>query len=428
MKRFLLCLALLVLTLQPLTLQPLTAQAVDATRDAGWREDAAYLWKQIQAIHPDPFRVTSQAAFEQMASELDAQIPTLSDAQIVTRLFAMIAALRDGHSSIAFQQTDYPLRYYPLYFYPFSDGLYLIEAAPEYADWVGARLIRIGMTDTAQVTQQLEPLGPRDNDFSGLVTLPMRLSNADVLLGTGLIADVDHADYLLERADGEQITITPAPELFSDFSASIPVQWRLPQAEMPLSLSRVDEAFWWMTLDDGATVYAQYNQVVSRNAQSGKTIAAFSNELDDALATGSVKRLILDLRYNAGGDVNTARPLRNFLSNTDFFDVPGNLIVLTGRNTFSAGVVFSLWLEHDAAPVFMGEPTGGRPLMFENAREITLPYSHLHGQIATRARHDYPGNDPRPTIAPQVALPLSSADYFNDVDPVLAAALAYTES
>ena len=353
--------------------------------------------------------------------------PTLSDAQIVVGLFEIVAALRDGHSSIAFQQTDYPLRYYPLYFYPFSDGLYLIQAAPEYADWVGARLVKIGTTDAAQVTQQLEPLAPRDNDFSGLVTLPMRLSNADALLGTGILTDADTAAYVLERPDGEQVTLKPTPELFSDFSRSIPVQWRLPQAAMPLALSRVDEAFWWTALNDGQALYVQYNQVVSRNSQSGKTIAAFRDELDDALAGGTFRRVILDLRYNAGGDINTARPLRTFFSGNDWFQQPGNLIVLTGRNTFSAGVVFSLWLEHDAAPVFMGEPTGGRPLMFENAREITLPNSHLHGQIATHARRDFP-DDTRETITPQVGVPLSSVDYFNEVDPALAAALAYTGS
>ena len=65
--------------------------------------------------------------------------------------------------------------------------------------------------------------------------------------------------------------------------------------------------------------------------------------------------------------------------------------------------MFSLWLEHDVQPVFIGEPTGGKPLMFENAREITLPNSHLLGQIATRARHDVAANDPRQAVEPQVA-------------------------
>ncbi|MBI1256864.1 MAG: hypothetical protein GC204_05295 [Chloroflexi bacterium] len=423
MKRFLaLCFFFL------LPLQPLTAQAADSTRDADWREDAAFLWQQIQTIHPDPFRVTTQTAFEQMVSDLNAEIPTLSDAQIVVRLFEIIAALRDGHSWLGFQQTDYPMRYYPLYFYPFSDGLYLVQAAPDDADWVGARLIRIGTTDIMQVRQMLEPLAPRDNDFSGLVTLPMRLSNVDMLLGTGIITDADHAGYVLERTDGEQITLNPTPELFAQFSQPIPLQWRLPQAEKPLALSRVDEAFWWTYLDGDQVIYVQYNQVVSRSTSAPQTLSALRTELESALASGTIRRVILDLRYNAGGDINTARPLRSFFSGSDFFSVPGNLIVLTGRNTFSAGVVFSLWLEHEAAPIFMGESTGGRPPMFENAREITLPHSKLHGQIATQARHDYPGDDTRATIAPQVSVLLSSADYFNQLDPVLVAALAYTES
>ena len=426
MKRFLvfLCLSLVI---SMVVFQPVVARGRDLDRDARWHEDVGFLWQQIQAIHPDPFRVTSQQSFAQRVSDLDAQIPNLSDEQVVVRLFALVASLRDGHSSIWFTENTYPFHYYPLMFYPFSDGLYLILAAPEYADLVGAKLLKIGMTDIAQVIETLHPLEPRDNDSSGLVTLPMLLSMSDALLGTGLISTADQPAYLLELPDGTQTTLNPAPVGQADYHAAVPISWRLPISDSLLSLSKADQAFWWKSLDD-QTLYIQYNQVVSRDAQSGKTLAAFAHDLGDALTTTPVKRVILDLRYNGGGDINTARPLRSFFSGNDWFKTPGNLIVLTGRNTFSAATVFSLWLEHDMNPVFMGEPTGGRPLMFENAREITLPNSHLHGQIATRARHDFPGSDTRQTIEPQVPVMLSSADYFNDVDPVLAVALAYTAS
>jgi hypothetical protein len=427
MKRFSIFFGLC-LVMAMIVFQPGAIRGHDRNREDRWHEDVNYLWQQIQSIHPDPFRVTSEPVFAQMVSDLDANIPSLSDEQIVVGLFKIIAALRDGHSWIGFTQSGYSFRYYPLYFYPFSDGVYLIQAAPEYTDWVGARLVKIGTTDTAEVMEQLEALAPRDNDFSGLVTLPMRLSNADVLVGTGILADADQAAYRLERSDGEQITLKPEAELFSAFSESIPLQWRLPQAATPMSLSRVDEAFWWTTLNEGKALYVQYNQVIGRDSQSGKTISAFKDDLQAALTATPVERVILDLRYNAGGDINTARPLRNFFSGDDFFKSTGHLIVLTGRNTFSAGVLFSLWLEQDVHPIFAGEATGGRPLMFENAREITLPNSHLHGQIAARARHDNPAGDPRQSIEPQIAAALSSADYFNHADPVLTLALAYPAS
>ncbi|MEP7292065.1 MAG: hypothetical protein ABI835_09785, partial [Chloroflexota bacterium] len=340
----------------------------------------------------------------------------------------VIAALKDGHSSISFLQNQYPFQHYPLYFYPFSEGVYLIQAAPEYADLIGSRLVRVGETEINQVIERLMQLAPRDNDSSGLVTVPMMLSMADVLLGTGLIGDSDQPAYLLERPGGEQVTLNLAPVSFAAYSEDISTPWRLPNREMPLSLSRVDEAFWWTYLDDERVIYLQYNQVATRSVVSGLTISSLRRELESAMAAHSVERFILDLRYNGGGDVGTAGSLRSFFAGNDFFQEPGNLLVLTGRNTFSAAVVFSLWLEHDVDPVFMGEPTGGKPLMFENARTFHLPNSQLDTQIATRARHDVVASDSRQAVEPQRLISPPSVGFFAGTDPLLEAALAYPDA
>jgi C-terminal processing protease CtpA/Prc len=286
---------------------------------------------------------------------------------------------------------------------------------------VGARLVRIGNHDTSEVTEQLASLAPRDNESSGLVTIPMMLNLADVLIGVGLIDDATQPGYVLERADGERITLNPTPVAYAEYSAVVPVQWRLPQRESPLSLSRVDEAFWWTTLDDDQVIYVQYNQMTSRSADL--TISALRQALQTEMSGQPIRRLILDMRYNSGGDINTGAPFRSFFHDQPLFQQPGGLIVLIGRNTFSAGTVFSLWLEQDVNPVFIGEPTGGRPLMFENARQFTLPNSHLTFQISTRARHDVVASDTRQSIEPTAAIGLSSTDYFAGVDPVLDAAL-----
>ncbi len=419
MKRFLVVFLLLLVFVQPLT-----AAARQSDRDTRWREDVQYLWQNIQAIHPEPFRTTPQATFEQLVSDLDAQIPVLTDQQIVVHLFEIVAALEDGHTYFWFSENEYPFRYAPLMFYPFSDGIYLVQASANYADLVGARLVSIGGMDIDQVIERLLQLTPHDNHWSSLVTIPLLLSMTDILLGTGLIDQAEQSAYVLECADGQQIILNPTPVGLEAYRAAVPVPVRLPARSDLLSLSKIDLAYWWTTLDEDQTLYVQYNAVVSRDTESGESLAAFKQELDDALATLPVQRVIFDMRYNDGGDINTVTPLRRFFSDHDLFESSGSLIVLIGRNTFSAAVLFSIWLENSVQPVFMGEPTGGKPRMFENARQLMLPNSHLSLQIATRARRDTV-TDTRQTISPQVPIGLSSAEYFSDIDPVLAAARTY---
>lgn len=424
MKRLAVLFSLLALLLGA---SALVAQNAAPTSADAWRADLQFLWQNIRNVHPDPFRSTPQADFERMVSDLDTAIPELTDEQIVVRLFGIVAALKDGHSYFWFTGNDYPFRYYPLLFYPFSDGVYLIGAAPAQADLVGSKLVQIGDTSIDAVLERLLALAPHDNDSSRLVTIPMLLSMTDALLGTGITADADQPAYHLERPDGEPVTINPAPVDFAAYRAAIPVAWRLPARAEPLALSRLDESFWWTYLEADRTFYVQYNAVVRRDEATGTTLGALVDALDEAVTTLPLRRVILDMRYNGGGDINTALPLRDEITRTPFFRQPGSLIVLTGRNTFSAAVVFSLWLEQSVDPVFIGEPTGGKPLMFENARRMTLPNSRLTVQIATRARRDVDVSDPRQAVEPDVRVDPSAAAYFAAADPVLAAALAYSE-
>ncbi|MBK8022462.1 MAG: hypothetical protein IPK19_13805 [Chloroflexi bacterium] len=148
-------------------------------------------------------------------------------------------------------------------------------------------------------------------------------------------------------------------------------------------------------------------------------------ELERALGAPEIERLILDIRYNPGGDLGTARGLHRLIQEDPRFQERGSLIVLTTRNTFSAAVVFSLWLQRDVQPVFIGEPTGGRPLMYENNRPVTLPHSRLVVYLSTRARSDVDASDTRTAIEPDRFIPLTAADYFAGRDPVLDAALAW---
>lgn len=417
MKRiFFLCLLFGILTCRmPALAQSGEVRSPDST--AAWREDLAYMVDQVAKRHPDPYRYTSQAAFEAMASDLDARIPELTDAQIIVGMMRYTASLSDGHTSFfpAFQ-TRFPFRAYPLLFYLFDDGVFLVDAAPEYADMIGAQLVGIGGRDAADVVQQIDELVQHDNDSGRRVLIPINIVATEVLLGAGIIEDADQPQFLLERLDGTSITLDPAPISMSQFIARFPDHWRMPSSSAMISRAHLHDKLWWMPLDDEHTLYAEYNQVQTL----GGMLTDFRHDLD---APG-IDRLILDLRFNGGGDIGTARTFFNLLSNDARFQQSGSLIVLIGRNTFSAAVVFSLWLERDLHPVFVGEPSGGRPLMFENARPFTLPNSHLEVYLSSRARRDVDASDTRTAIEPDVPVPLLSADYFADRDAALEAALS----
>ncbi len=390
---------------------------------AAWREDVEYLRDRLPEHHPNLYHKTPQADFDTAFESLLAKIPDLTDEQIVTRISQIISLIQDGHSSVPpFWNQKYPFHFYPLRFYLFEDGLFVIDAMPSYEEAIGAKVVGVGEMDFEAAYATLNQSAFYENEWSLRGSTTMQFGLVEVLVGAGVIQSAESPSYLLEKADGETFIFTPEPVSAADYVAYFGQNiWRLPMQPDVLYLSSLD-AFWLTYFEDTQTIYVQYNGVVRRN-DAGETTHDLRDAIENWLATDAVQRVIVDLRHNPGGDIGTSQPLVNLFADHEFFQEAGNLILLTSRNTFSAAVWLSLQWENQA--ILMGEPTGGNPHMFENPRSIILPNSGLHLLIATRQRQDVPEDDPRTTVGVDVAIPLTSADYFAGNDPVLTAALSY---
>jgi C-terminal processing protease CtpA/Prc len=92
----------------------------------------------------------------------------------------------------------------------------------------------------------------------------------------------------------------------------------------------------------------------------GEPLAAFARRLVTAVEQHRLVRLVLDLRWNRGGNTFLAAPLVRSLLGCAGLDHPGGLVVVIGRRTFSAAGNTAHHLQWFAGPdlVVVGEPSG----------------------------------------------------------------------
>jgi C-terminal processing protease CtpA/Prc len=147
------------------------------------------------------------------------------------------------------------------------------------------------------------------------------------------------------------------------------------------------------------------------------------DEVRTTLEGGGVSRVIVDLRHNPGGDNQTYGPLLELLQDPTV-DRPGRLLVIIGRQTFSASANFATELDRLTSAVFVGEPTGGRPNLYGDVRAVELPSSGITVEVSSRYWEMSTPDDDRPWIPPDIPVELTSVDYFAHRDPILDAALA----
>jgi hypothetical protein len=186
-------------------------------------------------------------------------------------------------------------------------------------------------------------------------------------------------------------------------------------AAAPLYLRQVSVPYWFERLD-ASTLYVQFNQVVSGPDES---LAAFALRLETALGEQQPKLLIVDVRHNNGGNADLLPPLVGVLK--AFEAKPGaKLVVLTGRNTFSAAQIFIAQVNRETKAVFAGEMSSSKPNFVGEENGIDLPWSKASGSISNRYHESIPG-DRREGIEPDLKLEPSSADYFGNRDVLLEA-------
>lgn len=373
-------------------------------------DDVAFLARQMRQIHPNLFHDLDPKVFDAAVSSLGQRADALGDDELLVELMRLAAlpGPRDGHTGLfPFLSHRRAPGAYPLWPYRFDDGWYVVDAHDR--SLVGSRITAVGRIPIDDVVARIRPLVPRDNDLGQLAVLPLWLITAEVLHGLGLAGSDARARFELER-DGvkREVELEAAPY------HSVPHAHGLPQRTSPLFLRHRDHAWWVTTLDGGRAVYAEYN-VVSR-------AAAFELETRIArlAAQRRVRRMILDVRNNGGGDNTTYHGLVTAIRRVA---ARKPVFVLIGRVTFSAAGNFVAEVERTTKARLVGEPTGGAPNQWGDGSRVTLPATAWEVQIANQYVEVTTRTDQRSAVEPDLRVPVRAADFFAGRDPVLAAAL-----
>lgn len=375
----------------------------------------------VRRIHPNPFWRQSETEFDASLTAAPELLAQLSDSDATAEVMRLTAGL-DGHSGVYLSDAWFHL--YDIHLYDFDGTFGIITSADPTL--VGATVLSIGGMPIADAAAAVAPYSPYDNPWTIRLVVPTLLTTPEVLHAAGVTKNVDAPHYVVRLVDGTERTVEPAQLSWDEFTENDPRPIGLTKIASIPGLARVDEPFWTTVFDTGPeggkTLYLQYNEVV---AASGSTsIDELADEIAATLDTGNITRLVIDVRYNPGGDDSAYAPLLQVLTTNSALVRPGALVVLIGRQTFSAAVLLATELDKQTDAVFLGEPTGGSPNLYANPRTLRLPNSGIVVNVSSNYFEVGGPDDDRDAIEPDIAVTVSLNDFLAGRDPVLDAALA----
>ena len=391
----------------------------------GAESDVRLLAQQLEAIHPDLFDSVPRARFRSVVDTAAARADELSENELLVELMR-IAALPgngNGHSGIfpGDPQHRRDLHLYPLRLYAFPDGTYVVDERGSDG-LVGARLTAIGGVSYAEVAKRVRPLVPHDNASNLQGYLPHWVLTAQVLDGLGIADGVSPLEFTFAQG-GKPRSVTLSPVTVASYISTFqdPLHGHYPsilprRKPTPLYLRNSARLLWVDTHDRGRAVLVGFN-AVQRPSQ------ALVDRVMKLSRRPQVKRVIVDLRLNGGGDNTTYGSLLSALTGSSV-NRKGRLFVLIGRATFSAAANFAADLDRHTKATFIGEPTGGFVKGYGDTVSVLLPKSGVNVRIAARYWDFGKGSsDRRLAVSPDRKVNVTIADFLAGRDPVLAAAL-----
>jgi Tetratricopeptide repeat len=406
-----------------------------------WRHDLDEMVLDVKGIHPDPFARVGRLQFLRAADVLRADLPRLTEEQRVVRAMRLIASIGDTHTQLEPGRPDFAL-WYPVRIYEFSDGYFVTAAHRSVADLAGAQLLEAAGRPIAGVVDDARSLMGADNVFAGKEYV-FAFSNAALMKGLGHANAAGELKIKCRLADGRIVERTLVPHRSDDArydKDDSTFEWHF-QAEMGgPPFGGVDA---WLSVYDGLPYAAfrttsgerplrlmnrrgfSYKYLPAQNAfyiQSNFIGSNLETEFGEALReVDKVKprRLIVDFRYNFGGDGSHVPGMaREFIKRAD--DPPWQeLYILTGRRTLSAGIMAVVAVTKNTSHTSAGEPMSAPINSYGNARSLPFAKTGLRLELSTVKHQLGDPDDIAPFPPVDIPAPFSFADYASGRDPAV---------
>ena len=299
----------------------------------------------------------------------------------------------------------------PVDFSWLSDGLIVIAATPAFKQTLGLRVLRFGTMSAEDLQNDLAPFISCENEPCLRSHAPMRMVLRPVLDALHLIDTDGYVTLTLDRPRDTPLEVklpffeNPKPLINLIDALQIP---------NPLKMTETQRSrnYWYRYFNSSQTAYIQY-KVCAEDPRIPFT--EFVRSMMSDLDSKPVRRVVIDLRPNRGGDSRVIHPLLDALNAHPQWK--GKIYVLIGPQTFSAALMNAMRLKMQLHATFVGEPTGGKPGSYGEVNFLTLPSSKLVIGYSTKYFAADKGMD-GPSLAPDIPASMSSADLLAGRDPV----------
>ncbi len=319
----------------------------------------------LEKNHYNLYANVSEEEFQAEREKIARQTAKMSDEEFYWSVCHLVSLIGDAHTMVG--NTGEPFMTALLWsIKKFDEGWYILKLDQKNEQYLGTRIIAINGVPIDEAVERAWQVISYETDSWFWNLVPQTLAWRGALEYLDI---VDHDEPV-------QVTVEAAAGTEETFELPTYDNWDEAEQEMcdfqreSTPRTAKQDAIYWSTAPDESTYFIQYNVC----AGGDPSMPEFAQQVQADLESG-YQNIIFDLRYNNGGNDQIILPLKNAVVNArNKQGEKCHLYVLTGWNTFSAGVDAAAGFQTSNAEntTFVGQPTGGSLQTGGNLLEISM--------------------------------------------------------
>lgn len=394
----------------------------------------------LSEVHPDMFSVCRQEDFFRAVNKAVQSLPdSISTMDLFRKAAPIVAMIGDGHTNLTFPYNDVftsELKRMPFWVDVLSDKSIVCRSSLDSIIPRGAKILSINGVSAEEMINSMLPYVAGEKE-------PFKLSRVD--------SSFPALRHMLYPADSFDIVFLPEGEKEAKTVTYKATDYEELKRRSPALPKSTNDETYSFTIDEKRNVAI----MDFREFRDKQRMEVFADSMFRELRNRNIDNLIIDLRWNGGGNSAVGDVLLQYISPEPFVQMDkalvrispmtrklmgaediapmfsffemtedqyikprtgqeghynGNVYLLTSNKTFSSAGSFAWAFKECGMGTVVGEETGGMNVCYGDVLSYRLPVSRLHCSISFKRFWQFRADesDIHGTL-PDVAVPAADA-------------------
>jgi hypothetical protein len=371
---------------------------------ADFIEDLAFLKKTLPVKHTNLFAKITQPDFKAKVDAITRKADALNYETFTAELFKLMVSIGDEHTFVEPKFT----KIFPIKFELFKEGLFVTGIDSTESSFLQAKLVAINNHSINKVISLYKEVIQSENQSYFDDHLLHFINNPVFLKGLGIIDADEEAEFTLIDKNGKQVKIKLTAIQGNDIT-----NVKLASAHTNLLSEKKKGNYWFDYNPNNKELYFNYSEC---KEDQDKPFGKFNDGLFALITTQHPEKIVLDLRYNNGGNSGVLSPFIEKIKDS-YLNQKGKFFVLIGKETFSSAVMNAVELKKNYNTIFIGGATSGNINHYGEVRGFSLPESKIVIAFSTRYWETWKGK--KGALKPDIAVKYSIKNYIAGEDEAL---------